>query len=187
MNDPVSRSVPGGEDGVAAVVPLRRRQKRASSTQGFPVALSLNNIADEDEDELVAVRDPNERRFGWRVTLGIVCALVAGVSIPMMVAVNPFSSVIGTASNEHLTRDGALGLLAATAGALTAWRPRWAAAMTGCCVAVLGLQLVGGVHDGHDNGVTVRFEAIHVAVLVIAGLVAFGERRRQYVPVPRQR
>ena len=170
---------------VAGVVTLSDRAKRRRVT---PTGESLEDFLDADSDgELVVVRDRNQERRVWRVLLAIVSVAVAVVSIPMIVAINPFGSTVGAVSSEHLTRDGALGLIAATAGMLTAWRPRWAAAMTGCCAVVLGLQLVGGVHDAHDDGVTIRFEAIHVAVLAIAVLVAFGARRRQYVPPPSHR
>ncbi len=196
MTDGGSPMTPGLDDdrdaGLPPVIPIRgNRRSSLPPTLRAPDSLFADSLDDLDDDhpddQLVAVREPNQYRYAWRILLAMVCVLVAAISIPMIIAINPFPSAIGAASNEHLTRDGALGLITATAGALTAWRPRWAAAMTCCCVAVLALQLVGGLHDGHDDDVTLRFEAIHVAVLVIAALVAFGALRRQYVPAPRRR
>lgn len=74
---------------------------------------------------------------------------------------------------SHLTRDGALGLVIAAAGLVTAWRPRYAYSMVVIGVVVLALQIVGGVVDERENLVSATFELAHLPVVVIvAGLFA---------------
>src|SRR5437879_5148377 len=48
----------------------------------------------------------------------------------------------GHAARDHLTRDGALGVIASIAGALTALRARASVPMLWVCVAVTALQTI---------------------------------------------
>jgi hypothetical protein len=80
----------------------------------------------------------------------------------------------------HLTRDGALGLVIATAGLLVAWRPRYAlvALLVGSMVFVA--QFASSVVDNQQRYVSAAFELTHLLVLALLALLAFAtaaERR----------
>jgi hypothetical protein len=119
----------------------------------------------------------------------LACALLAlmavaqGVfSLPWVLGHNPLGRFIGTATPEHLTRDGALGVLVSVAGIVTAWRPRYSYAMLAVCGAIVVLQLGAGAVDEHGSAVGLHFEIIHVLALAIAsavGLIAFRRPQRR--------
>ena len=87
---------------------------------------------------------------------------------------------------SHLTRDGALGLVIATAGILVAWRPRYAVSAIIVGSIVLGAQAILGVVDQQNQSVNTVFELLHVLVLLILGLIALASTstRRSTPPSP---
>jgi hypothetical protein len=90
---------------------------------------------------------------------------------------------------SHLTRDGALGLVSATVGLVTVWRPRYVYSTTLIAVVLLGLQLVAGMFDRQSNSVNPTFEIVHLPMLLIAlGLLALGANlARRSTPFGRPR
>ena len=74
----------------------------------------------------------------------------------------------------HLTRDGAFGLVIATAGLLVAWRPRYGlvALLVGSMVFVA--QFASGVVDRQDQSVSAAFELTHLLVFALLALLAFA-------------
>jgi hypothetical protein len=144
----------------------------------------LREIDTAAETRLQPIVDPNAGRYWWRVLLAAVSVVVAAIAVPMIVAANPLPNGLGATTSQHLTRDGAIGVFAAAAGLLTAWRPRWAASMRAVSVLIIALQIVGALVDSRDDDVTFVFESIHLAKLVIATLIFFGASRRQFVGPP---
>ena len=75
----------------------------------------------------------------------------------------------------HLTRDGALGLIVASLGIVTAWRPRYVHSTRLIGIVVLGLQLVTGIADQQMSSVTSSFEFVHfLVVIIVLGLFAIA-------------
>ena len=89
---------------------------------------------------------------------------------------------------SHLTRDGALGLVIATLGLVTVWRPRYVHSTRLIGLLVLGLQLVAGLADQQMSSVTESFEVVHfLVVIIVLGLFAVAAdlaRRATRVPSP---
>ena len=80
----------------------------------------------------------------------------------------------------HLTRDGALGLVIATAGLLVAWRPRYAVAALLVGSIVFVAQFASSFVDNQDQYVSAAFELTHLLVFALLALLAFAtaaERR----------
>jgi hypothetical protein len=74
---------------------------------------------------------------------------------------------------SHLTRDGALGLMIATLGLVTVWRPRYVHSTRIIGIVVLGLQLVAGLADQQMSSVSASFEVVHfLVVIIVLGLFA---------------
>ncbi len=74
---------------------------------------------------------------------------------------------------SHLTRDGALGLMIATLGLVTVWRPRYVNSTRLIGIVVLGLQLVAGLADQQMSSVSASFEVVHfLVVIIVLGLFA---------------
>jgi hypothetical protein len=84
----------------------------------------------------------------------------------------------------HLTRDGALGLVIASLGLVTAWRPRYVHSTRLIGLLVLGLQLVAGLADREMRSVRASFEVVHlIVVLIVLGLFAVAaDRARRATP-----
>ena len=75
---------------------------------------------------------------------------------------------------EHLTRDGALGLVIATAALLVVWRPRYALAATVVGSMVFVAQFAAGLVDNQDRYVNAVFELTHLLVFAILALLALA-------------
>jgi uncharacterized protein (DUF983 family) len=118
------------------------------------------------------------------VTLAIVGALIVGsalqaaIALPWLVGANPFSHIVGVASDEHLTRDGAIGVVISVAGFVVAWRPRYAFAMLALVAATTGMQILGGFVDAPEHTSGIPFEFVHAIVLAIALLIVLVALRR---------
>jgi hypothetical protein len=81
---------------------------------------------------------------------------------------------------DHLTRDGALDLVVATAGLLVVWRSRYAIAAALVGAIVFAAQFATGLVDQHDRHVNAAFELTHllaVGVLALVVVTAFTARR----------
>ena len=119
-----------------------------------------------------------------RILLAVAALVQATIAGPWLIGLNPLSSLLGRATPEHLTRDGALGMVIAVAGVVTVWRARYSFAMLGLCGAVVLMQTLGTLVDGHDGDVGVSFEKVHAIALAIVGLVVLTAMRRERVPGP---
>ena len=82
---------------------------------------------------------------------------------------------------SHLTRDGALGLVIASLGLVTVWRPRYVHSTRIVGLLVLGLQLIAGLADQQMSSISDSFEVVHfLVVIIVLGLFAVaanGARR----------
>jgi len=74
---------------------------------------------------------------------------------------------------SHLTRDGALGIVIAALGFVTAWRPRYVHSTMIIGLLVFTAQIVGGLADQQTSSVSVSFEIVH-ALVVITVFGMFG-------------
>lgn len=76
---------------------------------------------------------------------------------------------------SHLTRDGALGIVIASLGIVTVWRPRYVHSTRIIGLVILGLQLITGLADQHMSSVSASFELVHfLVVIIVLGLFAVG-------------
>jgi hypothetical protein len=105
-----------------------------------------------------------------RALLGGLSGVQLAVAAPWLFGHN-VAGFLGRAAGEHLTRDGALGLVAAAVGLTVATRPRTALGLRYVVLAVVVMQLVAGAVDEHDALVALHFEAAHALVAAIAVLV----------------
>lgn len=110
----------------------------------------------------------------------LACLAVLGVIqlvlvVPWLVGADPFG-LLGSSATDHLTRDGALGLVVAIAALLTAWRPRWAVPCFVIASLALIAQTVAGVIDDSitDSGAA---EFIHLPSIVITVLIGLAAVR----------
>jgi hypothetical protein len=135
-----------------------------------------------DPDEAVAPtigRRPPESPASLRIGLAVVATIQLVLAVPWLFG----HSLVPDAHVEvsHLTRDGALGLVIAGLGLVTAWRPRYVNSTTLIGLLVFAAQLVAGLVDHETDAVTGSFELIHLLVLVILASmfgIAFGRARR---------
>lgn len=67
----------------------------------------------------------------------------------------------------HLTRDGALGLVIAALGLVTAWRPRYVHGTMIIGLCVFATQIVAGVADQQTSSVSAAFEVVHLLLVII--------------------
>ena len=170
-------------------------RRRASAHQSRCVACSSTNDLDRHLQQLlgkIEMPTPGTTLLAnrpllskpTRILLAVAALVQATVAGPWLLGVNQFSSLLGRATPEHLTRDGALGMVVAVAGAITVWRARYSFAMLGLCAAVVLMQTLGTLVDGHDGDVGISFEKVHVIALAIVGLVVLTAMRRERVPGP---
>jgi len=76
---------------------------------------------------------------------------------------------------SHLTRDGAFGIVIASLGIVTVWRPRYVHSTKLIGIIVVGLQLITGFADHQMRSVSASFEIVHVLVVfIVCGLFAVG-------------
>jgi len=88
----------------------------------------------------------------------------------------------------HLTRDGAFGLVAACCAFIAAWRPRHTVATLLVGTVVLLAQFSAGFVDQQKRSVNTAFEATHLLMFVILGVLAFAASSSRFHPhddVPR--
>ncbi len=147
-------------------------------------------LSDEDDTHLDALADHTLQRLDdlrparspvLRGVLAAVAVIQLVLSVPWLVGSNPWSSVLGDVPSSHLTRDGAIGVAAATAGLLTAWRTRYALAMLAVAGVSLAMQVLGGAVD---SAVASDFEVVHAIALLIVVLVFAVAMRRERAPGP---
>lgn len=126
-------------------------------------------------------RISNERstRTRWsgpplRVVLGLLAGLQGSLALPWLFGMNPSNLTGGSASSEHLTRDGAFGVALALLGAMGAWRPRWSPPLFGIAVGILVVQAVTGAVDEQAGRVTLHFESTHLLGAPIALLLSLS-------------
>jgi hypothetical protein len=82
----------------------------------------------------------------------------------------------------HLTRDGAFGLVAACCAFIAAWRPRHTVATLLVGTVVLLAQFSAGFVDEQQRSVNTAFEATHLLMFVILGLLAFAASSSRFHP-----
>jgi hypothetical protein len=68
---------------------------------------------------------------------------------------------------SHLTRDGALGLVIAALGLVTAWRPRYVHGTMIIGLCVFATQVVAGLADQQTSSVSASFEVVHLLLVII--------------------
>lgn len=163
----------GTADGHPAGTNRRRRALLELDADG------LTPLAEHTLDRLDAVRPTRSRAL--RAALGVVSVIQLVLSIPWLLGANPWTALLGRMPDSHLTRDGAIGVVTATAGLVTVWRTRYALAMLAIAAVGLVMQVLGGAVDA-DVGTS--FEAVHVVALIIAVLVLTIAARRDRAPGP---
>jgi len=109
---------------------------------------------------------------GARWALLVVSSLQLLVAIPWLFGSSAVR-FLGHASSEHLTRDGALGVLVACAGLAVAARPRLSAPMLYVCIAAVTVQVLAGFVDQHDHHVAFDYEFTHVLLVAVVGFIAY--------------
>ncbi len=110
-----------------------------------------------------------------RAMLAVLLLLSIGqliIVLPWLVDADPFG-LLGSSSASHMTRDGALGLAVATAGLLTAWRPRWALPCFVLASVAIIAQATAGLIDRSisDTGGT---EFIHLPSIILTCLIGLS-------------
>ncbi len=127
---------------------------------------------------------PGVAKPATRALLLGLSAVQFGLAAPWLFGTNPYASLFGVVSDEHLTRDGALGVTMAVAGLLTAWRPRYSFAMLAVVGAVVLMQLGAGIADLGASGHT-HFERVHILEAVLAALIVLTATTRDVVADPK--
>lgn len=110
-----------------------------------------------------------------RVLLTAAVAVQMALALPWLVGADPFD-LLGDADQSHLTRDGAFGVALGLAGAVTAWRHRYAIAAVIVGAALLVVQFATGIIDGHAGRVSLWLEVSHLLVPVIVILIVITAR-----------
>lgn len=178
----VSESAPSAVlgDGDGDAIELRRARQHIDVC---PACSSLIDDAGAPErvlHQLSARRPPQRSRL--RVALGAVACVQAAVAIPWLVGANPLGFLAHHVASDHLTRDGAIGVIVGVAGLTTALRPRHAFAMLVMAVAAIGMQMASFAVDENHDHVPPLFEVSHALVPVILALIVGCALRRE-VPV----
>jgi len=125
-----------------------------------------HSVYDVQLDEAVLARlNPPAVMPSLRFGLAIVAAIQLVVAVPWLFG----HSFVPDAHVEvaHLTRDGALGIVIAALGLLTAWRPRYVHSALLMGLVVFVAQFIAGFVDHMSDAVTGSFELIHLLVVVI--------------------
>lgn len=159
--------------GTADGHPAGTNQRRRALLEADDDCDALAALTDRTLDRLDAERPT--RSMALRAGLGVVSVIQLVLSVPWLVGSNPWTAFLGQVPDSHLTRDGAIGVVTATAGLVTVWRSRYAFAMLAIAAVGLVMQVLGGAVDA-DVGTS--FEAVHVVALVIAVLVLTIAARR---------
>ena len=153
-------------------------------TEPDPIGVAAN--VDPETDELLhRLQSGLPKPARWLiVTISLLAVVQLVVVLPWLVGRDPWG-LLSDSSLAHTTRDGALGLVIAAAGLLTAWSRRWA--LPSFLVASLALvaQSVAGLFDaseqvaeaaagaGTSTGIAIG-EIIHVPSIVLTCLIGLA-------------
>jgi len=110
-----------------------------------------------------------------RVAVAVLSVVQAVMVIPWIVGRDPWN-LLDTMTEEHLTRDGALGLAVAAAGVLTVWRWRWAVPCFAIAsVATIAQAVAAAVDDDLAGGAST--ELVHIPSVVLTCLIGVSNLR----------
>ncbi len=110
-----------------------------------------------------------------RVSVAVLSLVHAVMVLPWIVGRDPWR-LLDTMTEEHLTRDGALGLAVAVAGALTAWRWRWAVPCFAiAAVATIAQAVAAALDDDLAGGAST--ELVHIPSVVLTCLIGVSHLR----------
>lgn len=111
-------------------------------------------------------------------TLGLLSMAQIVILAPWLLGADPLD-LLGTGSEGHITRDGALSLVVAGAGALSALRPRWAHPSLIIALLALVAQFGAGIAEHPLVSVldVALLEAVHVPSLIIVAAIALVGRK----------
>lgn len=110
-----------------------------------------------------------------RVAVALLSVVQAIMVIPWIVGRDPWR-LLDTMTEEHLTRDGALGLAVAVAGVLTAWRWRWAVPCFAIASVATVTQAVATAVDDDLAG-SASTELVHIPSVVLTCLIGVSNLR----------
>jgi hypothetical protein len=125
-----------------------------------------NSVYDAQIDETILARLHQPAVTpALRYGLAVIAAIQLVVAVPWLFG----HSLVPDAHVEvaHLTRDGALGVVIAALGLLTAWRPRYVKSALLIGLVVFAAQSIAGFVDHMSDAVTGTFELIHLLVVLI--------------------
>ena len=120
----------------------------------------------------------------FRVIVAVLALAQTVVVIPWFLGSDPGGLLEGSGA-DHLTRDGAIGLVVSVAAILAAWRPHWA--MPSFAVASIAViaQAVAAVVEESSDGLGAG-ELIHLPSVVLTCLIGLsGIRLRALGPSTR--
>lgn len=134
-----------------------------------------DNVAD---DLLERLGQALPRPSKWVVGPLLVLALIqAVVVLPWLIGRDPWQLLPST-TDGHITRDGALGLVVAMAGLLTAWRPRWALPAFLLAILAVVAQAMTGLLDAAETdagtGPSLAGELVHIPSILITCLIGLA-------------
>jgi hypothetical protein len=158
------------------------RAERGERSSDPRSSVEASTVETDQHGSLAGLRLPKQRR-SERVVLAGLSGVQFALAVPWLFGANPFDQYLGSVATDHLARDGALGATMAVAGLVSTWRPRYAFPMLTLVVAVVVMQIAGGVKDlqsGH-----LHFELVHALEAAIAVLIVRAARQRDLVPEPR--
>jgi hypothetical protein len=113
-----------------------------------------------------------------RTALGVLAVLQCALALPWLFGINPVAFLSHNVASEHLTRDGAIGMIVGVAGLTAALRTRHALAMLVTGAAAISMQVLTFAIDENRDRVHPLFELSHVLVPIILGLIAVIALRR---------
>jgi len=110
-----------------------------------------------------------------RVAVAVLSVVQAVMVIPWIVGRDPWN-LLDTMTEQHLTRDGALGLAVAATGVLTVWRWRWAVPCFAIASVATIAQAVAAVFDDDLAG-SASTELVHIPSVVLTCLIGVTNLR----------
>lgn len=117
-----------------------------------------------------------------RVVVAVLSVVQAVMVLPWIVGSDPWN-LLDTMTEQHLTRDGALGLAVAVAGALTAWRWRWAVPCFAIAsVATITQAVAAALDDDLAGGAST--ELVHIPSVVLTCLIGVSNLKSRLRPLP---
>lgn len=121
-----------------------------------------------------ALPQPSRWILGPLLVLSIVQAAVV---LPWLVGRDPWQ-LLSSTTDGHITRDGALGLVVAVTGLLTAWRSRWALPAFLLAMLAVVAQAVTGLFDAAETdvgaGPSLAGELVHIPSILITCLIGLA-------------